>query len=517
MLLPSHLEGRWVTGRGAGTTLKDPVTGADIARVSADGLDVAAAFAYARTVGGPALRAMTFAERGRLLGSIAARLGASRDVWYRTALANSGSTRDDAAMDIEGSIQTLRYYAGLGEKLGDARTLVEPGEERLTRDPGFQAIHLWTPVNGVAVHINAFNFPAWGLWGKAAVALLAGVPVVAKPAVSTAFLAWEMLRDVAPLLPPGAVSLLLGSGQGLMDAITGADVVAFTGSAQTARGLRGHPRVLEEGPRFNVEADSINASILGPDVGPNDPLFAVFVAEMTREIVVKAGQKCTTARRLLVPRPIADAVADALAASLGAVVMGNPRRADVGLGPVVTKQQQRAVLQSIDRLRSVADVVHRGAADPLDADPDVACFVPAHLLRCDSADAGVVNEIEAFGPVSTIIPYDGADQAMATARQGGGSLVCSLFGNDTGLALRAAQEIGHCHGRLLLVDDAVASSHTDHSIVMPQCQHGGPGRAGGGEELGGLRGLRLYHQRTALQSSSERITTIRQSARELAL
>ncbi len=517
MLLSSHLEGRWVTGGGAGTALKDPVSGVEIARVRGEGLDVAAAFAFARDAGGPALRAMTFAERGRLLGAIATRLGASRDVWYRTALANSGSTRADAAMDIEGTIQTLRYYAGLGETLGDARLLVEPGTERLTRDPGFQGIHLWTPVTGVAVHINAFNFPGWGMWGKAAVALLAGVPVVTKPAVSTAFLAWEMLRDVAGLLPPGAVSLLLGSGQGLMEAITGGDVVSFTGSAQTARTLRGHAKVLEHSPRFNVEADSINASILGPDVGPGDRLFAIYVAEMTREILLKAGQKCTTARRLLVPRPIADAVGAAIAARLGAVVMGNPRRAEVGLGPVVTKQQQRTVLESIDRLRSVADLVHRGPDTALDADPEVASFVPAHLLRCDSADAGVVNEIEAFGPCATIIPYDDTDRAVAVARQGGGSLVCSLFGNDTGFALRAAQELGHCHGRLLMVDDAVADSHTDHSIVMPQSMHGGPGRAGGGEELGGLRGLRLYHQRTALQTSAERIAALRSSALELSL
>lgn len=517
MLLSSYLQERWVTGDGVRTPLKDPVTGIEIAHVCGDGLDVSAAMNYSRKVGGPALRDMTFAARGRLLGAIASRLSASRDVWYRTALANSGSTRADAAMDIEGTVQTLRYYASLGEKLGETKLFIEPGDERLTRDPAFQAIHLWTPIGGVAVHINAFNFPAWGMWGKAAVALLSGVPVVTKPATSTCMLAWEMLRDVAGLLPPAAVSLVLGGGQGLMEAITREDVVSFTGSAHTARSLRAHPRVQEQNPRFNVEADSLNASILGPDIETNSPLFSIYVEEMTREILLKAGQKCTAARRLIVSRTVANSLADAIAAKLASTVMGNPRRPEVGLGPIVNKQQQAAVLESIENLCSVAKIVHRGDPAPLDADIEIASFVPAHLLRCDSSDAGIVHEVEAFGPCSTIIPYDSPDQAIALARLGGGSLVCSLFSNDAPWALQAGVQLGNLHGRVLLIDDAVATSHTDHSIVMPQCVHGGPGRAGGGEELGGTRGMRIYHQRTALQTSGARIEQIRGTAIEFSL
>lgn len=517
MLLSSYLQGKWVSGEGVKTPLVDPVKGVEIASVCGESLDINAAMEYSRRMGGPALREMTFAARGRLLGAIAARLSASRDVWYRTALANSGSTRADAAMDIEGTIQTLRYYASLGEKLGETKLLIEPGEDRLTRDPAFQAVHFWTPVSGVAVHINAFNFPGWGMWGKAAVALLSGVPVITKPAVSTSMLAWEMLRDVVGLLPPGAISLLMGSGQGLLDSITRDDVISFTGSAQTARKLRAHPRVQEMNPRFNVEADSLNASVLGPDVVANESIFNVYVEEMSREILLKAGQKCTTARRLIVPRSIASSVADSISAKLGSTVMGNPRNPGVGLGPLVTKQQQAVVLESIEKLCTVATVVHKGNASPVDADANIASFVPAHLLRCDASDAGIVHELEAFGPCSTVIPYDNPEQSIALARLGGGSLVCSLFSNDSEWALRAGLQLGNLHGRVLLVDDAVAASHTDHSIVMPQCVHGGPGRAGGGEELGGTRGMRIYHQRTAVQTSADRIAKIRESALEFSL
>lgn len=517
MLLPSYLGGRWVGGEGTGTALTDPCTGSEIARATADGLDLGAALAYARGVGGPALKDMSYAARGRLLGAIATRLAASRDVWYRTALVNSGSTRADAAMDIEGAVQTLRYYGTLGEKLGEAKLMVEAGSDSLTRDPHFQSTHFWTPVHGAAIHINAFNFPAWGMWGKAAVALLSGVPVVTKPAVSTGLLAWEMLRDVAALLPAGAMSLLMGSGKDLLTAVGREDVVAFTGSAQTARSLRSQERVRDQNPRFNVEADSLNASILGPDIGVNSPLFKIYVDEMSREILLKAGQKCTTARRLLVPQQIANAFAEALKAKLETAVMGNPRNTDVSLGPVVTKQQQKAVQESIDTLCIKARIVYRGNPTPVDADPTLSSFVPAHLLRCDTADAGAVHELEAFGPCSTILAYGDGDDAIALARLGGGSLVCSMFTNDQALALKAAQSLGSLHGRVMLVDDAIATCHTDHSIVMPQSMHGGPGRAGGGEELGGTRGMRLYHQRTALQSSSAAIEALRGSALEYSL
>lgn len=516
MLLSSYLEGRWQPGEGTPFELSDPTTGAPLARILSGGLDAQDALDFARDTGGAALRDLTFAERGRLLAAVAARLGAARDVWYRTALANSGSNRADAALDIEGAIQTLQYYAGLGDRLGDARLLIEPGSDQLTRDPRFSAAHLWVPHHGAAILVNAFNFPAWGLWGKAAVALLSGVPVVAKPASSTAMLAWEMVREVAGILPQGAVSLYLGSGRDLLRGVGPQDAVAFTGSADTADQIRAHPRVLEMQPRVNVEADSVNASILGPDVVPSGKLFGTFVREMAREITVKAGQKCTTARRLIVPRHLADEVAQALCAELARVVMGNPRRGDVTLGPLVTKMQQDAVETAIGKLSGAARIIHRGDATPLDADPAIGAFVPLHLLRAETAECGIVNEIEAFGPCATLIPCDGLDEAFAVARRGGGSLACSLFTDDAAAAARAAGGLASHHGRILLVDDTIADAHTDHSIVMPHCVHGGPGRAGGGEELGGLRGMRLHHQRTAMQASTEGLARLRTQAREVA-
>jgi len=517
MLLSSYINGRWQPGDGTPFELTDPTTGAPLARILSGGLDAKAALDFARDKGGAALRALTFAERGRLLAAVAARLGAARDVWYRTALANSGSNRADAALDIEGAIQTLQYYARLGDGLGDARLLIESGSDQLTRDPRFAVAHLWVPRRGAAILVNAFNFPAWGLWGKAAVALLSGVPVVAKPASSTAMLAWEMVRELASILPEGALSLFLGSGRDLLQGVGSQDAVAFTGSADTACQIRSHPRVLEMQSRVNVEADSVNASILAPDVAPSSKLFAAFVSEMAREITVKAGQKCTTARRLIVPRHLADDVAEAICAELARVSMGNPRRQDVTLGPLVTKVQQRAVEEAIGKLSGVARIIHRGDPTPADADPAIGAFVPAHLLRAETAECGIVNEIEAFGPCATLMACDGLEDAFEIARQGGGSLACSLFTDDAAAAPLAASGLASHHGRILLVDGAIVDAHTDHSIVMPQCVHGGPGRAGGGEELGGLRGMRLHHQRTAMQASTDGLSRLREDAREVVL
>lgn len=518
MMLGNHVGGRWVEGRGEGTPLVDPVLGDELARASTEGLDLAAALDYARTTGGAALRALTYGERGALLRSVADTLAGHREGYYATAQANSGNTKADAAIDIEGAIYTLKYYAGLGAKLGDARCLTGGGFDRLAKDEAFQAIHLSVPIHGVAVHINAFNFPSWGLWEKASVSLLSGVPVLAKPATATALLAHDMVRDVAAagVLPEGSLSLVCGGVRDLLDHVSNTDIVSFTGSAETAaqirRGLGGRAT------RLNVEADSLNASLLGPDAGPDSAEFQLFVKEVAREITTKAGQKCTAIRRAFVPRKLVDEVSGALEARLAKVTVGDPRNESVRMGPLVNKAQQTAVLDAIDSLKSESSVVvGDGAFAPLDADPAVSAFVPVTLLRCDAPEDGkAVHAVEAFGPVCTVMPYDDPEQAFGLAGRGGGSLVASVFTGDDTFAAEAILGLAADHGRVLVIDETVAEANTGHGNVMPMCVHGGPGRAGGGEELGGLRGLRVYHQRLAVQASSDRLQALAEGAAEVA-
>lgn len=514
MRLRSHLSGRWQDGAGAGTPLLDPVTGEELARASGDGLDLASALDFARAVGGPALRALTFAERAGLLAGIAATLTENRARYADIALRNSGSTAADAAFDIDGGIGTLKYYASLGRKLGDRRALVEPGDEQPTRDENFRALHLWTPVRGVAVHINAFNFPSWGLWEKVAVALLAGVPCLAKPATATAWLSHEMVADVmaAGPLPDGALSLLCGGGRDLMNHLRPGDLVAFTGSADTAERLRAHPNVIRHNIRFAVEADSLNLCCLGPEVTPEHPEFALFIREIVREMTVKAGQKCTAIRRVLVPRDRLDAALSGLTKALGSVVAGDPRDPAVTLGPLVNTAQRAAAEEGLARLRAECRVAW--TADT----PPGACAFPPTVLVCDApATAEAAHSVEVFGPLVTLMPYDDTEQAVALALRGGGSLVASLFTRDDDFALEMTLAIAAAHGRVLIVDESIGKSQSGHGVVMPQCVHGGPGRAGGGEELGGPRGLRFYMQRTAVQANRGRIAALTERAATAAL
>ncbi|MGC2856097.1 3,4-dehydroadipyl-CoA semialdehyde dehydrogenase [Novispirillum sp. DQ9] len=523
MRLTSYLNGRWQDGTGEGAALRDPVTGETLAHASADGLDLAAGLSWARSRGGPALRAMTYGQRAALLRAIADVLTANREAYGAIALRNSGNTAVDAAMDIDGGIGTLKYYASLGKRLGDARLLMEAGSDQLAKDEAFRAAHIWTPVQGVAVCINAFNFPSWGLWEKAAVALLSGVPVVAKPATATAWLTHQMVEDViaAGVLPDGALSLVCGGGRGLMDALGRWDLVSFTGSFDTARSLRAHPAVQDNNLRFAMEADSLNLCCFGPDAGPDSAEFALAVKEVTRELTIKAGQKCTAIRRILVPRAFhADAV-EALKASLEKVAVGDPRVEGVRMGPLVSKAQQAAAWEGIATLSAEARVVTGGADRsyaPGGVDPDHACFVPPTLLACDSPlDGKAVHAVEVFGPAATIMPYDDPAQAADLAALGGGSLAASVFTGDDAFALSFVPAIAPSHGRLLVVNEAIGKSHTGHGNAMPQTVHGGPGRAGGGEELGGLRALRFYHQRSAVQSSADRLEALRAQAVEVAL
>ena len=520
MTLSNFVGGKWVEGSGDGAALTDPTLGTELARASTAGIDMKAALDYARSVGGPNLRALSYGERAGLLGKVVEVLTANKDKYVETAVANSGNTAIDAAIDIDGGIGTCFFYSRLGSKLGDAHALRDGGYDRLGKDEAFQSMHLSVPLEGVAVHINAFNFPSWGLWEKAAVALLAGVPVLAKPATATCLLSNQMVRDVieAGVLPEGALSLICGSAGDLLDHVTGQDAVAFTGSAETAHMLRANPNVIASGARFNVEADSLNTSLLGPDASAGSPEFDLFVKEVAREMTQKAGQKCTAIRRALVPAGIADAVSEALEARLAKTTVGNPRNEAVRMGPVVSKSQQAAVEDAIAVLAKEATMVTGEGLDPVDADVEAGAFVAPTLLRCDDPKNGnAVHEVEAFGPVSTLMPYASADEAFALTARGGGSLAASVFTGDEAFARQAALGIGAHHGRVLIVDESVAKSSTGHGIVMPMCVHGGPGRAGGGEELGGLRGLRFYHQRFAVQGNVDRLQAIAADAAEVSL
>jgi len=518
--LESYVSGRWTRGEGVETSLVDPVSGEMIATASAKGIDLRRSLAFARKQGQGGLRDLGYAARAKLLGAVADALAANRAKYEAIAIQNSGNTRADAAIDIDGGIGTLKYYARLGTTLGDACMLLDEKPVRLAKAENFQAIHLMLPRRGVAVHINAFNFPSWGLWEKAAVSLLAGVPVLAKPASSTAMLAHEMVRDViaARILPEGVLNLVVGGARDLLDHLTSDDVVAFTGSADTAARVRGHRNVIARSVPVNIEADSINAALLAPDAAGGGAAFDAFVREVVREMTVKAGQKCTAIRRIFVPADRADAIAEALFARLKNIKVGDPRNEDTRMGPLVTRAQQAAALEGIRRLATEAEFVIGGPEPPaLDGiDTSRAAFVAPTLLKLkDAKSADAVHEVEVFGPAATIVPYRNEADACALVARGGGSLVASVYGEDQAFLARMVGGIGASHGRVLAVDPAVASAHTGHGIVMPQCNHGGPGRAGAGEELGGLYGLRFYHQRLAVQGSTELLATLQAQAAAL--
>ena len=511
-VLQSYLNGRWQAGSGQGVSLVNPADGAVLAWASSAGLDLKSALAYSRSAGGPALRKLNYAQRAELLGRIADTLAAQRETWFEISRENSGNTKTDAAVDVDGAIGTLKYFAKIGGQLGEAHMLRDGAPMRLARDQNFQGLHIAVPLEGVAVHINAFNFPAWGLWEKAAVSLLAGVPVFAKPATSTGWLAREMVAAVieAGILPSGSLSILCGAPGDLLDHLQAGDVVAFTGSANTGEAIRRHPRILQQNIRVNIEADSLNAALLGPDAAPGTPAFDFFVREVVREMTLKAGQKCTAIRRVLVSAEHADAATQAIASALSKVVVGNPANPAVTMGPVVNMAQRKSVEDGIRRLAEHAPVAFSPQDfSPLDATPEQGAFVLPTLLRLRGGDDGaVVHNLEVFGPVATIVPYRNKQDAFALAQRGGGSLAASVFSSDAEFLAEAAAALAPTHGRVLLVDPSIGDSHTGHGIVLPSLMHGGPGRAGGGEELGGLNGLWFYHQRSAIQGPAPVLATI---------
>ena len=508
-LLLNHLGGRWVAGQGAGTALVDPVLGDELVRVDATGLDLRAGFAFARDTGGAALRALTYRQRAALLAAAVKVLQAHRADYEAIATANSGTVKADSAVDIDGGIYTLSTYARLGDGLGDRRHLADGDAVRLAKEPLFQGRHVLVPSRGLALFINAFNFPGWGLWEKAAPALLSGVPVVVKPATATAWLTQRMVRDVvdAGVLPPGALSVVCGSGAGLMDALEPFDAVSFTGSADTAALIRSHAAVTQRSVRVNIEADSVNSALLLPGEAPGSEAFDLLVREVAREMTQKSGQKCTAIRRVLVPEACYAAAADAIGARLARTTVGNPRNESVRMGALVNRAQLDSVREGLARLQQQAETLHDGATHALvDAHPARACCVGPTLLGTRSAagsDAcGVVHDTEVFGPVATLVPYRDAVHAMALVARGQGSLVASVFGSDPRALADAAIDLAALHGRVHVVSPDVAALHTGHGNVMPQSVHGGPGRAGGGEELGGLRALNFHHRRAAVQAST---------------
>ena len=507
--LPNFLGGQWQTCTGAGTPLFDPILGTELVLVDATGLDLAAGFAFAREQGGAALRALTYRQRAGMLAAAVKVLQANRDAYYDIATANSGTVKNDTAVDVDGGIFTLGTYAKLGESLGDRHFMLDGEAARLGKDPLFQSQHVLTPTRGVALFINAFNFPSWGLWEKAAPALLSGVPVIVKPATATAWLTQRMVKDVvdAGIFPVGALSVVCGSSAGLMDALQPFDVVSFTGSAETAAVIRSHPAVTQRSVRVNIEADSVNSALLLSDTVPSSESFDLLAKEVAREMTVKSGQKCTAIRRVFVPESLYTAVAQAISARLAKTTVGDPRNESVRMGALVNRAQLVSVQEGLQYLKVQTEVLHDGATHALtDAVVGTACCVGPTLLGTrdahgsDSADR--VHDTEVFGPVATLLPYRDLAHALTLIRRGQGSLVTSLYGSDPTALAAAALELADSHGRVHVISPDVAALHTGHGNVMPQSLHGGPGRAGGGEELGGLRALNFYHRRSAVQAST---------------
>ena len=503
--LANYVEGRWQTGIGSGTPVLDPVTGETLATVSAEGLDMAAAYAFAREKGGTALRSLTYAGRAERLSAIVKVLQSHRDKYFEISLRNSGTVQTDSAVDIDGGIYTLSYYAKLGSKITTASLLTDGTVDALAKDNAFATRHILVPIRGLALFINAFNFPSWGLWEKAAAALLSGVPVVIKPATATAWLTHEMVKDVidAQILPVGALNIVCGRPSDLLEALEPLDVVSFTGSADTAASLRDHPKIKHDGVRFNAETDSVNSAILGPDT--DDEAMALLVREVVRELTIKSGQKCTAIRRILVPEARYAAVASALVDKLKAITVGDPRKENIRMGSLVSTAQQLAIMEGIRQLEAQADVVFDGRKEiMIQAEYPNHAIVPPVVFGTTSPDTHpLVHQMEVFGPVATLMPYQDTEHALALARRGMGSLVASVYSNDPQFLVTAATELAESHGRVHLVNSDVAKVHTGHGNVMPQSNHGGPGRAGGGEELGGLRALRFYHRLAAVQGAPD--------------
>jgi len=504
---------RWVDGDGGGTLLSSAVTGEPVANITSNGLDFAEVLNHARTVGGENLRKLTFHERGEMLKALAKYLMEHKKEFYALSTA-TGATRGDSWVDIDGGISTLFVFSGKARReMPNDHVYLDGPPEVLSRNGTFVGQHIFTPKLGAAVHINAFNFPCWGMLEKLAPTLVAGVPAIVKPASSTAYLTELMVRRInaSGILPEGALQLICGSVGDLFDHLICQDTIAFTGSKRTAEFLQQHPRVISESVAFTAETDSLNSSILGPDALPGTPEFDLYIKEVTREMTSKAGQKCTAIRRIIAPATIAGEVVEALAKSLGEVRVGNPANKDVDMGALASQGQRDEVRARVNELSHQADIVYGGNDDfdVVDADADKGAFFMPTLLHCEQPlTSSAVHSVEAFGPVSTVLPYANLDDAIELSRLGEGSLVSSVITNDNAVARELVLGTAAYHGRIVVINRHCAAESTGHGSPLPHLIHGGPGRAGGGEEMGGVRGVKHYMQRTAIQGSPQTLTAI---------
>ncbi|MDO5669747.1 MAG: phenylacetic acid degradation bifunctional protein PaaZ [Corynebacterium sp.] len=507
-LVPSYLSGAWVTPENPSrvTEVHDASTGEVVATVSTDGLDLAGAIEYARETGQRNLRELTIHERALKIKELALYLGEHKDELYELAY-QTGANKRDNGVDIDGGIQTMFVYSSKGRReLPNGRVIIDGPTEILSRDNSFLGTHIYTTLPGVAVQINAFNFPVWGMLEKFAPTFIAGMPTLVKPATPSGYVTAACVRLMieSGILPEGSLQLISGSARDLLDHLDHRDHVAFTGSAATAATLRSHDNVLKNGVRFTAEADSLNAAILGEDVTEDSPEFDAYVKALFIEMTAKAGQKCTAIRRAIVPNALKDAVAQALAARLNdKIVPGDPRDPASTMGPLVSVDQRDDVAAAVEKLIAAGGTVVTGGADKLDG----AFFAPT-ILTFDDADADAVHNVEAFGPVVSIIGYTDTEDAIRLAARGEGSLVASVITHSPELAARYAHTIGAYHGRLHFLDRDDAKTSTGHGSPLPHLVHGGPGRAGGGEELGGVRGIKHYMQRTAIQGTPDHLTAI---------
>lgn len=514
MKLKNYVAGNWMEGDGEGKPLYNAITGEEIARASSDGISFEEMLNYGRSVGNPALRKMTFHERGRMLKALALHLLTKKERYYELSYA-TGATRIDSWIDIEGGIGNLFANASLRRQFPDQTFYVDGEAAPLSKGGSFIGHHIMVPREGVAVHINAYNFPIWGMLEKIAVNLLAGMPAVVKPATITSYLTELMVHDIieSKILPEGALQLICGSASGILDHVQSQDVVTFTGSASTGRKLKSHPRVIEEAVSFNMEADSLNAAVLGADATPGTDEFDLFIKEVRKEMTVKCGQKCTAIRRIIVPENLVEDVQLALSAALQKTTIGDPRVEGVRMGALAGKEQLKEVTEKVAMLKEHSEVVYGEDAlkEVMGADVNQGAFMsPVLLLNKLPFENTGTHELEAFGPVSTIMPYRDLHDAIQLTKLGKGSLVSSITTADDNIARDYTISAATHHGRILILNRHCAKESTGHGSPMPLLVHGGPGRAGGGEEMGGKRGVMHYLQRTAIQGSPTTLSHITQ-------
>ena len=507
-----YVTGQWVEGKEEGTPVYDAITGEAFTSVAIEGLDIPEILNYGRTKGGEVLRKMTFQERGNMLKKLALYLVKKKEAFYELSY-RTGATRTDSWIDIEGGFGNLFANASLRKLFPNSSYHVEGNPIDLSKGGRFMAHHIMVPKKGVAIHINAFNFPVWGMLEKCAVNWMAGVPAVVLPAPESSYLAEAVAREIVSsgILPEGALQIINGTIKNILDTVESQDVITFTGSASTGRLLKAHPRIIQESVPFTMEADSLNASVLGEDAAPGTPEFDLFIKEVRKEMTVKAGQKCTAIRRAIVPEKLVEDVQITLGKELNKITVGDPRLKEVRMGSLISKQQVEEVRNSVKDIAKEAQIVY-GSLDKIDtvgADSKKGAFISPIVLRADHPfQSKMVHEREAFGPVSTIMPYKTLDEAIQLAQMGKGSLVSSIATNDDKIAKEYVINAASHHGRILVLNRESAKESTGHGSPLPNLVHGGPGRAGGGEEMGGLRGIKHYLQRTAVQGSPTTLTEV---------